>query len=115
MSMNQNNISLENVINGLECCQECDGYTCRNCCPYHDKNEPEDPPTCTCRLAHDALTLLKAQEPVEPKVIIYHIFLDGTCDISPRMVTCGACGECLPTGDATTKYCPTCGRPVKWK
>lgn len=60
---NQNNISFEAVIKGLECCQACDGYTCRNCCPYHDRNEPEDQPTCTCRLAHDALALLKAQEP----------------------------------------------------
>ena len=63
----------------------------------------------------DIITVLKAQEPVEPKVTVYHIFLDGTCDISPRMVTCGACGECLPTGDATTKYCPNCGRPVRWE
>ena len=53
----------EKVIKGLECCQECDGYTCRNLCPYHDKNESENQTTCTCRLAHDALALLKAQEP----------------------------------------------------
>ena len=55
----------EKVIKGLGCCQDCDGYVCRNCCPYHDRNEPEDQPTCTCRLAHDALALLKAQEPNE--------------------------------------------------
>lgn len=54
----------EKVIKGLECCQDCDGYVCRNCCPYHDKNEPEDQSTCTCHLAHDALALLKAQEPM---------------------------------------------------
>lgn len=54
----------EKVIKGMECCQDCDGYVCRNCCPYHDRNEPEGQPTCTCRLAHDALALLKAQEPV---------------------------------------------------
>lgn len=49
----------EKVIKGLECCQDCDGYTCRNCCPYHDRNEPDDQATCICRLAHDALTLIK--------------------------------------------------------
>jgi len=53
----------EKVIKGLKCCQECDGYTCRNLCPYHDRNESENQATCTCRLAHDALALLKAQEP----------------------------------------------------
>ena len=57
--MPQTNISFETVIKGLECCQKCDGYTCRNCCPYHDRNEPEGRPTCTCHLAHDALALLK--------------------------------------------------------
>lgn len=58
--MNQNNISLERVIKGLECCQKCDGYICRNCCPYHDRNEPEGQPTCTCHLAGDTLSLLKS-------------------------------------------------------
>lgn len=58
--MSQTNISLNEVIKGLECCQECDGYTCRNLCPYHDGNEPENQATCTCHLAHDALVLLKS-------------------------------------------------------
>lgn len=65
----------------------------------------------------DIITVLKAQEPVEPKVIVYHIFLDGTCDISPRMVTCGACGERLiENSDVVPRYkfCPQCGRAVRW-
>ena len=53
----------DKAIKGLESCQDCDGYTCRNFRPYNDWNEPENQATCTCRLVHDALTLLKAQEP----------------------------------------------------
>ena len=74
----------------------------------------------TIKMTEDALDIiedaLKAKEPVKPRERIYHFFADRYCyDVSPRVVTCGACGECLPTGDATTKYCPTCGRAVKWE
>lgn len=56
--MNQNNISLERVINGLECCEHLSGEYCRQC-PYHEDIAAETPPCCTGVLAHDALTLLK--------------------------------------------------------
>lgn len=106
--MNQNNISLEKVINGLDCCLE---GLCEPC----EYRGSKGPGGCKDELMCDALTLLKAQEPVKPRERIYHFFADRYCyDVSPRMVTCGACGECLPTGDATTKYCPNCGRAVKW-
>lgn len=55
------NESEEKTVKGLNCCQECDGYTCRNVCPYHDGKEPEDQPTCTCHLAHDALAVIQAK------------------------------------------------------
>lgn len=50
------------VTKGLACCQECDGCTCRNVCPYHDGKEPENQPTCTCRLARDALDVIRAKD-----------------------------------------------------
>jgi hypothetical protein len=81
--MNQNNISFESVIKGLECCQECDGYTCRNCCPYHDRNEPEDQPTCICHLAHDAIALLKAQE---PRVMTWHEVIGAVLECKPVFI-----------------------------
>lgn len=58
----------------------------------------------------DAIALLKAQEPVEPKLIgIYYV--------------CGQCGmrtvgqRKAQTNDMlkVSNYCPDCGRAVKWE
>lgn len=98
--MNQNNISLEMVVKELARIREehFGGMT-----SYEGE------------VLDAALAMLKAKEPVKPRERIYHFFADRYCyDVSPRMVTCGACGECLSTGDATTKYCPNCGQAVKW-
>ena len=56
MDQNQNNISLEKVINGLECCLE--GLS--DLCAYKDSDAPGG---CKDELMYDALALLKAQEP----------------------------------------------------
>lgn len=55
----------------------------------------------------DALTLLREQEPVEPKRVL---------GVLPDWYHCGACGvDMLDTGDGyRPKYCPQCGRKVKW-
>ena len=79
--MNQNNISFEEVIKGLECCQECDGRVCRNRCPYHDRNEPEDQATCTCHLAHDAAALLKEYDEAL-KLMVYQY-----CTMAPLTIS----------------------------
>lgn len=61
-------------------------------------------------LAHDALVLLKEQEPIEP------ITLDGD-DLywqpGDEDYACGACGEEL--AGSWWVYCPYCGRKVKWE
>ena len=52
--------------------------------------------------------LLKAQEPVEPKMLE---FIDeGLTWEKYEIPSCGKCGALL--GDAL--YCPNCGRAVKW-
>lgn len=58
--MNQNNISLEKVIKGLECCTK-SGFGCLEYkeCPY---NPMRDRGHCVEALLQDALVLLKAQE-----------------------------------------------------
>ena len=99
-------VDREKVLKGLECCQECSGYTCRNCCPYYDRNEPESQPTCTCRLAHDALTLLKVQEPVKP------VFDAGDGKTIGQFL----CGKChAKIGFGHPHFCWYCGRAVKWE
>lgn len=102
---------LKKVFRGLECCQDCDGYTCRNCCPYHDRNEPEDQPTCTCRLAHDALSLLKEQEPIllENQHKPYGISTNAN---SPWISRCPRCGKKVE--GKQTRFCKYCGQAVKW-
>lgn len=57
-------------------------------------------------VVRDALALLREQEPVEPK----------REDAGHRIIMlCGACGVPIPTpGGWRYKYCPTCGRRIKW-
>jgi len=60
--------------------------------------------------AMDALAiadLLKEQEPVKPKRVL---------GVLPDCYHCGVCGmDMLDTGDGyRPKYCPQCGRAVKW-
>ena len=51
----------DGVIKGLECCNndDCDS------CPYFRSDDENDLGTCKATLHRDALTLLKAQEPVD--------------------------------------------------
>jgi uncharacterized OB-fold protein len=62
----------------------------------------------------DAIALLKAQEPVEPKEESFLVSGEDDYFITPRMATCGACGAWLHTAAPVAKYCPQCGRKVKW-
>ena len=58
---------------------------------------------CHCGLAvtmGNALSLLKAQEPVKPKLDKYTNY------------TCGACGRMITRA---YKFCPECGKKVKWE
>lgn len=59
------------------------------------------------KLARDSLVLLREQEPVKPKRFLVAL---------PDWYNCGVCGaDMLDTGDGyRPKYCPQCGRAVKW-
>ena len=88
----------EKVIKGLECClhDEDDGHG-RLCekCPY-------DCGDCRKDLYNDVLGLLKEQEPIRP-------------DYDPATLT-WSCGNCGQTFDrCKNKFCPECGRKVKWE
>ena len=85
---------MEKVIKGLECCVN-DLGECEFC-PY---DEGRGKLACGETLYSDTLTLLKAQEPVEPS------WRQG-------IPFCGKCGRQFWRG---VKYCPDCGMAVKWK
>lgn len=103
----------EKVIKGLVCCDYCNSVT-NSCyqCPYLDLNKAKGMAMCTAELAHDALALLREQEPVKPIE-------------KNNQIVCGSCGEKLAEicGDVDVvwnddgkypRYCPGCGRAVKW-
>lgn len=88
----------EKVIKGLECCTHLSGDYCRKC-PYGEDIIAEKTPVCTGILAHDALKLLKAQEPIIPHLIDWGIY---------------ECRICKTRVDKTYKFCKCCGRAVEW-
>ena len=98
---------VEKIVRGLECCKR--GFCFA--CSYNDsKTESID---CKHALVDDALELLKAQEPVEPKKVNrYFDFDDEGHPYNPETYDCGACGKELPWKG---NYCPECGRAVKWE
>lgn len=99
----------EKVMRGLECCcTHIVGMSCGNC-PYEiEQRENEGISDCTSVLAYDALVLLKEQETVEPKKTAYQR-VDHTIACRYR------CGTCDMSIFPSYKYCPFCGREVKWE
>ena len=91
----------ERVIKGLECCKIPFTKCYNGGCPYFE-NEG-----CKARLKGDALALLKAQEPVEPKKRDVNYG-----NLKSWAWICGVCGADVIWG---RRYCPDCGQAVKWE
>lgn len=88
----------EKVIKGLELCEFGSDRQCyEDECPYYQKE-------CTEGLLADILTMMKAQEPVEPHI---KTSKSGTS----WWYSCGNCNRAIDPND---KYCRNCGRAVKW-
>lgn len=98
----------EKVIKGLETCgisgtrEDCEGYGC----PYFVYND-EVSDECIVHLFEDAIALLKAQEPVMVQKKPMEMVGLQTWD--------WACGNCGQTVLFSAKFCPWCGRAVKWE
>ena len=69
---------------------------------------------CHCGLAvtmENALSLLKAQEAIEPVEMI-----DDFYPIGDPLRTIGwKCGKCMERIAGYDNYCPNCGQEVKWE
>lgn len=96
---------MERVIKGLDCClgsNDCD-IEPKEDCPYKGM--------CLCAmfLRCDILTLLKEQEPIKPT-----INEDGEA-----FCVCGKNVGIIPSSknlpSVRLKYCPECGRRMKWE
>lgn len=95
----------EKVIKGLECCSRTTAEP--NCeeCPYN-KNKMD----CDNDMMHDAIALLKAQE---PRVMTLEEALGGDeCWIEARDGGCGYCDCCADMGDTVLIYRVKCAKPV---
>ena len=99
----------EKVIKGLETCY-CPPSKCEDC-PYYDLPDEQ---ICNNALCLDALALLKEQEPIVPGL---------EQDANGIYSTCGNCKTRLwklfgvefeVNPDAMPKFCPQCGKAVKW-
>ena len=101
----------EKVIEALEHCTRKAEPSCAGC-PYFSECAKE-----LLAVERDALELLRGQEAVKPEIRTAKrsFFLEGDCEVS--IAYCGCCGfemdQPTESGEGW-KYCPCCGRRVKW-
>jgi len=94
----------EKVIKGLECCMS--EKICNSLCPY--RGQCDDGGYYYSKAIEDAIALLKEQEPVT-----YELVKVGEKNYPFYNLVCTGCGN--KTGMRMDwKYCPRCGRTVKW-
>ena len=90
----------EKVLKALEHHKEtavCNG------CPYAGD---DDTPQGNCPVYDDTIALLQEQDAIEP--------VPEPAD-QPAMWFCGKCGDFIAdANEYRPKYCPECGRAVKW-
>lgn len=100
----------EKVINGLECHLAITNdnlgtvHSCQDCSYSGELN-------CSTQLIANALELLKEQDAVEPiRSKNADVWYCGNCDeiVGEETLTMGGIQE------VRHKYCPECGRKVKW-
>ena len=103
---NEMEYSKEEVIEGLECCQDIarTGNWQSGCisCPYRKHKNKEDKfETCKERLLKDAKTIIT--EPVK-KVLV------------KKMFSCPYCNAvlCVPDKEHGKIYCGGCGQEIEW-
>lgn len=102
----------EKVIKGLECCFDYYEAQCEKC-PYQATEEEKKIVDWDCHhddLQRDALELLKEQEPVKAVADGEDSYMCNNCG------TVIGWAEWEPGGIEEVKYkfCPHCGRAVKW-
>lgn len=87
----------EKVMNGLQMA-------------YTYSNVDEENTLVPQQIVIDAISLLKAQEPVKP---IMRFEMDDICSCIDNVAYCGKCGA--PIGRLKQNYCSNCGQAVKWE
>ena len=95
----------EKVLQALEHCDLCsDMPNCPGCAYLRE-------PDCMEHLKRDIIALLREQEPVEPLLQTGGNYVCGRC----QMYTVGFQHPITGKSVKTWKYCPACGRKVRWE
>jgi hypothetical protein len=100
---------MEKVIKALECRLDINGSKYKYCltCDYRHDIDHCQWACQTDGILEDALALLKAQEPVEPK--------KNDVELAGLRTWDWACPECNCILIYRANYCSCCGRAVKWE
>lgn len=103
----------EEVIRGLECAVDPEHNGFKNChsCRYRKDVDHLQYICNGDKCIMDALTLLREQEPVAPVLQSGGNYVCGNCG----MYTVGFMHPLIGESVKTWKYCPACGRKVRWE
>ena len=100
---------LEKVIKGLECC----AAGCKSGCPYGT-----DEIGCETELETDALALIKKQAAYIKELSTAPAYVQSIPFVKvvqiEQTVTSNVCENCGTHMLHAYKFCPVCGRKVKW-
>ena len=110
----------EKVIKALKCCADKTGKCCYEC-PYEPECNSDqesvsfdsDPECVSFNMLKDALTLLQEQEPVEPTAEDEAIRVKYNCGVCGYLV--GFVSTIHDDMQYRAKFCPECGKRVKWE
>lgn len=102
----------EKVIRGLY--QHCERSMFDRCgeCPYYEVSD--EPFWCRDALLIDVLTLLREQEPVKTEPVRFRVVKAGGGGYPFWDCVCDGCGFKTSTVHTNWRFCPECGRSVKW-
>ena len=102
-------VDREKAITGLELCTDISHDSCMMLCPYRNEQDETYSGFCEQVLKHDALALLREQETEWE-----HLWdaPDGT--FKGRCKKCGFVHFFIEGHGEQYKFCPECGKAVKW-
>ena len=105
-------IDMGKVIKGLECiAQQAQNGVCGECAYFRPFTDDPDCGWCDkVAIANDALALLRGQKPV----LVKHKKVNDEYQAIEDEFVCKHCGAWWMIPEQDLKYCPGCGRKVKW-
>ena len=101
----------EKVIFDIERCICHVPDACRDCSKYGGIYEQR----CMEHLMADALALLREQEPVKTEPVRFRVCRAGSGNYPFWDCVCDGCGFKTSMAHTDWRFCPMCGKAVKWE